>query len=46
MSQSLQRQIKKGKVKVYESQFIVNPDGTKRIVLKKKTKRGKWEIIN
>jgi hypothetical protein len=43
---SLQRSIKRGNVKIYQSTYIVNHDGTKRIVLKKKTKRGKWEIIN
>lgn len=33
---SLQRSLRRGNIKIYQSTYIVNPDGTKRIVLKKK----------
>ena len=40
--QSLQRQIKRGHARLSESPFVKNQDGTPKIILEKKTKRGRW----
>ena len=40
--QSLQRQIKRGHARLTESLFIKNEDGSPKIILEKRSKRGKW----
>jgi len=40
--QSLQRQIKRGHAKVSLSDFIKNEDGSAKLIVEKRTKRGKW----
>ena len=40
--QSLQRQIKRGHAKISFSEFIKNPDGTPKMIIEKKSKRGRW----
>ena len=40
--QSLQRQIKRGHVRVKMSEFVKNEDGSAKLIVEKRTKRGKW----
>jgi hypothetical protein len=40
--QSLNRQIKRGHARLKESSFVKNEDGTPKIILEKKSKRGRW----
>lgn len=40
--QSLQRQIKRGHARVKESEFVKNEDGTSKVILEKRSKRGIW----
>ena len=40
--QSLQRRIKKGHARLSESPFVKNEDGSPKIMIEKKTKRGRW----
>ena len=40
--QSLQRQIKRGHARVSTSEFVKNQDGTPKVILEKRSKRGKW----
>lgn len=42
--QSLNRQIKKGNAKLKQSSFVKNQDGTPKIILEKKSKRGRWYL--
>ena len=38
--QSLQRQIKRGHVRVKMSEFVKNEDGTPKVIIEKRSKRG------
>lgn len=40
--QSLQIQIKRGHARLKTSEFVKNEDGTPKIILDKKSKRGIW----
>jgi hypothetical protein len=40
--QSLQRQIKRGHARLKESLFVKNEDGTPKVILEKRSKRGIW----
>ena len=40
--QSLQRQIKKGHARVKMSEFVKNEDGTPKVIIEKRSKRGIW----
>ena len=40
--QSWQRQIKRGRAKVKESEFVKNEDGTPKVIIEKRSKRGIW----
>ena len=42
MAQSLNRQIKRGHLKLEESKFVKNEDGTPKITFKRRSKRGRW----
>jgi hypothetical protein len=42
--QSLQRQLKRGHARLKESSFVKNEDGTPKILLEKRTKRGRWYL--
>jgi hypothetical protein len=42
--QSLQRQIKRGLARFKTSEFVKNPDGTPKILIEKKSKRGRWYL--
>lgn len=39
---SLERKIKRGKVRFFELEFVKNDDGTKKVIFERKTNRGKW----
>ena len=39
---SLQRQIKRGHVRLKTSEFAKNEDGTPKVILEKRSKRGIW----
>lgn len=39
---SLQRRIKRGHAKIIVSQFIKNHDGSDKLIIQKRTKRGRW----
>lgn len=42
--QSLQRRIKRGHARLTEQKFVTNSDGSPKILLEKRTKRGVWYI--
>ena len=39
---SLQRRIKRGHVRLVELPFIKNEDGSNKVIMQRKTTRGKW----
>jgi hypothetical protein len=39
---SLQRRLKRGHARLVELPFIKNEDGSNKIIVQKKTKRGRW----
>ena len=39
---SLQRRIKRGHARLLEYNFIKNEDGSNKIIIQKRTKRGYW----
>ena len=39
---SLQRRIARGHARLLESKFIKNEDGSNKITIQKRTKRGRW----
>ena len=39
---SLQRRIKRGKARLIKSDFVKNEDGTDKVILKRKTTKGRW----
>jgi hypothetical protein len=39
---SLQRRINRGHARLIESSFVKNEDGSNKITIQKKTKRGRW----
>lgn len=44
--QSLARKIKRGHARLKESPFVKNEDGTPKMQLERKSKRGHWIIVN
>lgn len=39
---SLQRRLKRGKARLMELPFIKNEDGTNKVIVQRKTNRGRW----
>ena len=39
---SLQRRIKRGHARLIESTFVKNEDGSNKIIIQNRTKRGRW----
>lgn len=41
----LERRVKRGKARIFISEFVKNNDGTKKVIFERKTRRGKWVAL-
>jgi hypothetical protein len=41
-TQSFDRKVKRGHVRINVSEFIKNPDGTPKVIIERRSTRGRW----